>query len=408
MKNIEQMLSSVQMNKQDKADLINYLKNNNGGNEAGDNINRMINVTYEELVNLRNNSKLVPGAKYRMIDYETMTSQEGTQSAGHPFDLILTALNERTLDEKCSAIQSERDTDGYFANSNLAAWDIMYCLNNDVVKYPWAATKSLTITMLGIPIQCLYNGIYVYFGLEYESYLGTNAFDGFIILIKNQNPTNGDDLIILSDKGIEQNLGSSISSITFNLNDGKGVIYKLVDEFDNSVPWDFKNITFTNSKNWQHCYTFYSNNGISEDGSMNSSCANNHIYLPLAYLSIWGIPIIIIEAPFNVDIYFKNIRQYGQITRPFLEMEGLISNCSFIDCYNIIVNNVKSPGLDGIFKNLINVNFNAACNIIEMRNIKNVDINEKYINYEIVSQNSNGDIISYTDNDIYNILNPTT
>lgn len=31
MKNIEQMLSSVQMNKQDKADLINYLKNNNGG-----------------------------------------------------------------------------------------------------------------------------------------------------------------------------------------------------------------------------------------------------------------------------------------------------------------------------------------------------------------------------------------
>lgn len=31
MKNIEQMLSSVQMNKQDKADLINYLRNNNGG-----------------------------------------------------------------------------------------------------------------------------------------------------------------------------------------------------------------------------------------------------------------------------------------------------------------------------------------------------------------------------------------
>ena len=97
----------------------------------------MTEVTYEELVQLRDNGKLVPGCKYRMIDYETTTKSYDTQSAGHQFDLICTALDTNIIDEKCSAIQSARDTEGYFTNSKLSSWQILYSLENS--KYDWAA-----------------------------------------------------------------------------------------------------------------------------------------------------------------------------------------------------------------------------------------------------------------------------
>jgi hypothetical protein len=125
----------------------------------------IIKVTYLELKNLRDSGNLITGQQYRITDYVTTTIQDCTQSAGHPFDIIVTALNENTLSENASAIQHEGDT--YFMNSNLSAWKLKYCLDNDTDKFSWV------------------------------------------------DQTNG-----------------------------KGVIYEMVDEFDNDLPYDFKNIQF--------------------------------------------------------------------------------------------------------------------------------------------------------------------
>ena len=102
----------------------------------------MTSIIYADLVGLRDNGKLVAGSYYRINDYITTTSQTNTQSAGHPFDVIVLALSENTLAEDAYAIQSERDTDGYFANSNLAAWQIWYCLDNDAERFAWAVPTS--------------------------------------------------------------------------------------------------------------------------------------------------------------------------------------------------------------------------------------------------------------------------
>ena len=56
-------------------------------------------VTYVELLNLINTCSLVKGRDYRIIDYITTTTQIDTQSAGKPFDVIVTALSNNTLDE---------------------------------------------------------------------------------------------------------------------------------------------------------------------------------------------------------------------------------------------------------------------------------------------------------------------
>lgn len=104
-----------------------------------ENVN-LVKVTYEELVELRDNNLLVPGQQYRITDYITTTSQANTQSANHQFDIIVTADSENVLNENARAIQHEGDV--YFANSNLSAWELKYCLDNDTNRFAWANTNN--------------------------------------------------------------------------------------------------------------------------------------------------------------------------------------------------------------------------------------------------------------------------
>lgn len=128
-------------------------------------VNNLVEITWQELKDLRDNSALVPGRQYRIIDYVTTTVQEGTRSAGHQFDIIVQALDEKTLSENVHACLHEGDT--YFANSKLEAWKLKYCLDNDTSRFGWADEVN-----------------------------------------------------------------------------GKGVIYRMIDEYNNDLPYDFKNIQF--------------------------------------------------------------------------------------------------------------------------------------------------------------------
>ena len=140
-------------------------------NEIKNNFSNSINISWSDLKTKRDSGKLIPGMQYRITDYVTTTVAEDTQSAGHPFDVIVTALDVNKLSETAFAIQSARDTKGYFSNSKLAAWQLWYCLDNDTNRFDWA------------------------------------------------DATNG-----------------------------KGVIYRLIDEYDNDCPYDFKNIQFKRYK----------------------------------------------------------------------------------------------------------------------------------------------------------------
>lgn len=95
-------------------------------------------VTYKELLGLKNTSGLIPFAKYKIIDYETIvTNKLPIKSAGHRFNIIVTAINSTTLDsdafvEKCKG-------DEYFGNSILSQWKIKYDINNNTDKYNWTS-----------------------------------------------------------------------------------------------------------------------------------------------------------------------------------------------------------------------------------------------------------------------------
>ena len=130
---------------------------------------RMTEINYASLKSLRDNSKLIPGMQYRITDYHTTTSQADTKSAGHLFDIIVTADSTNKFNEVARAIQHKDDV--YFSNCNLAAWKIWYCLDNDTKRFAWADNTN-----------------------------------------------------------------------------GKGVIYRMIDEWNNDCPYDFKNIQFKRYK----------------------------------------------------------------------------------------------------------------------------------------------------------------
>ena len=107
---------------------------------GGYNTTEIIPIQYSALVTLVSNSKLVPGQQYRITDYTTTTVQSDTQSAGHTFDVIVTADDVNKLNENARAIQHSGDT--YFNGQNLNAWQLKYSLTNDTNRFAWADTTN--------------------------------------------------------------------------------------------------------------------------------------------------------------------------------------------------------------------------------------------------------------------------
>ena len=137
-------------------------------NKFADYLKGIQHVTYAQLVTLRNNSGLVAGQWYRITDYiTTVANDTEARSAGHPFDLLVMATSANTLSEEAKAIKSSRDSNGYFADANLNAWKVWYCLDNDTTRFQWADAEN-----------------------------------------------------------------------------GKGVIWRMIDEWQNDCPYDFKNVQF--------------------------------------------------------------------------------------------------------------------------------------------------------------------
>ena len=135
-----------------------------------------IELTYAELKALRDAKKLIAGQAYRVTDFVTTSVQADTRSAGHPFDIIVVADDEGTLNENAKACKHDGDT--YFNDCKLEAWELKYCLDNDTDRFAWA------------------------------------------------DATNG-----------------------------KGIIYRMIDEWNNDAPYDFKNIMYNGS--WGYwAYTF--------------------------------------------------------------------------------------------------------------------------------------------------------
>lgn len=97
---------------------------------------QMLSVTYDDLVELVESSQLVPGTRYRIIDYRCTTTQDGTQAKDYQFDIIVVADSNSILNENAYAAHHEGDT--HFQNCKLEAWELKYSIKNDSTRFAWA------------------------------------------------------------------------------------------------------------------------------------------------------------------------------------------------------------------------------------------------------------------------------
>ena len=220
-------------------------------------------ITYADLVALRDNGKLVAGSFYRITDYITTTTQENTRSAGHPFDVIVLALSENTLAEEAYAIQREFNIDDYkdaYSGSLDAQMVYLGTYEHEGKVYHLYDADNHTLQML------------VDFNAVTRRYFDTSIDYPYIIFPSYTRWNNegqwgewfngegeGETISFKHDPTEESYFKDSNLAawkLWYSLDNdaerfawadtenGKGVIYRMIDEFDNDVPYDFKNIQF--------------------------------------------------------------------------------------------------------------------------------------------------------------------
>jgi hypothetical protein len=236
-------------------------------------------VSHAELVALKASAQLKVGQFYRITDYVATTTQEDTMSANHSFDIIVLALDNKTLSEEAKAIQHEGDT--YFANSNLNAWKLWYSLDNDKSRFVWADEEN-----------------------------------------------------------------------------GKGVIYRMIDEFNNDVAYDFKGILFVRTTEWfsnnntwyknifeenpQEDKWFYTFSWINENGECKDlSIVGNTLYNDEEYISgVFGNKILeysnsLLYSDINISLF--------ALSKNIFVSSYLYNGNTFYGCYsNTFGNNCES------------------------------------------------------------------
>ena len=244
-------------------------------------------ITCSDLVNLINNSNLIPGMKYRITDYNCTTTQTDTMSAGHQFDIIVEALDEKTLSENASAIQHAGDT--YFAGSDLKSWELKYSFKKNYYVYEGESDTgnlwdSRTYNFSNESNAFKYNGTFEYNGdtyymwrcsgdsqiavlTEYNDFFNNNLHDYVNYFNNYYDAFSATPKIVAFLKNdVEYTTGHNADLtyiVNYNGDTDKiyvdhfylepyvttlGQIYYMKDEFNNECPYDFKNIKFKRYK----------------------------------------------------------------------------------------------------------------------------------------------------------------
>ena len=131
----------------DKQEILDYVMNTPGNTNRAvlssmlNSVSALEPITYSNLLAKRNSKNLVKGQQYRIIDYICTTTQPNTRAISHPFDIIVVADDESTLNECARACL--HNGDNYYSSDDhgdvrIEAWELKYCLDNTETRFGWA------------------------------------------------------------------------------------------------------------------------------------------------------------------------------------------------------------------------------------------------------------------------------
>lgn len=256
----------------------------------------MISTTWANLVSLRDGSKLVSGAYYRITDYNFVTSKLGVQSGNHPFDIVVLAISESMLSETAYAVRHAGDhyferevteggiewlysiyADEYAENygdepvdhaDDIHAADV-FC-DSDYLEHP--NTGDVVPVLYKTNVEeydfddpdyedaYFYEGPYDLDGDEYDmwskwefdgrgwNFVSQYALTPIVVedgeLIVSPIPETKIVPVNLNAWELKYCLDNDKELFAWADTNGKGVVYYMKDEFGNEAPYDFKNVKY--------------------------------------------------------------------------------------------------------------------------------------------------------------------
>ena len=225
-------------------------------------------ISYSDLKSLRDKSRLIPCQQYRITDYVTTTTQSNTQTAGHPFDVIVIADDVNVLNENARAIQHEDDT--YFSNSDLNAWELKYCIDNDSEKFEWADTTNGKGVIYYMKDEYNNECPYDFKNIQFARWKLSNP-----VGYRNDYDFDNDEDNWILDNSILSRYGS-LKEGFYGLTGGNKNFY-----YDDKEDYCEYKIEYTISNSPTYCYTF----GKNTDYSLNGDNKNNVIKENYSYSS---------------------------------------------------------------------------------------------------------------------------
>ena len=263
----------------------------------------------------------VEGEEYNIVDVETL---DGLGAEPAEYVVINEETKTAVVDEDSTGLVGHDLTYNYFQNSNLSAWKVWYCLDNDKSRFAWAkdyinpadnqrmlmAKRANSDWSKAIYVRypqgdCEKGIAWAYCDLDYdgtETYQsiiddgGTAVESDLLVFTDNENPKAGDIVEYWQfSPSVNKRYDVEITDVSW----GTGVIYRLIDEFNNDIKYDFKNIQFKrNLTNGQYdangtetwCYTlnlWY--NDMCQDASIvGNTLPNDEGYIQGVYDNVFG------------------------------------------------------------------------------------------------------------------------
>lgn len=463
----------------------------NIGIGLGRRVENTITITHSGLVSLRDNAKLKPGQQYRITDYVTTTGQENTQSTQNRFDIIVTAIDEKTLSEEAlaappllikticvtkdinsNAINTYTITyeSGYiilnhivsvagfpsalyvkssdeikigcqvwedpyfttsfgtissgadlnFVNNKLNAWKIWYLLDNDTSRFAWAGASQPDINTYKLTIDGVTEDVVLRKGANtYRQWYYFEHTNG-VVFTTSSMPDNNTKFYDEVDGSVEINVDLTYDSVLI----GKGVIYRMIDEFGNDCPYDFKNIQF---KRWKI---------TSEDPALESYKSvleSDYVGIKQASISPNYMPTNLIIPDESQYQWFYTFNSsdgsdqsllgdicYGNIIKPWFtdnnifalnnivikNDNGIIYNKFDLDCFCMSIGNFSNTTPNQIFGNV----FDQYCraNIFLSDNVFQNTISGNAVNNLFMGSTQLNTINAYFQTNIFNALYENT
>ena len=215
-------------------------------------------------------------------------------------DLFINILNKTaTFVEDSTTLDEKNLQYNYFQNSNLSAWKVWYCLDNDKSRFAWADDSVDE----GIPASI--NDDY-FRSSEYDTdgkyAWDTNGDGSGLCYTDKETPEVGDTTYLPAKSTfVEYNTVSSYTPAQegTGLPNGRGVIYRLIDEFNNDIKYDFKNIQFkrklTNgqydengTETWCYTLNLWYNDMCQDASIVGNTLPNDEGYIQGVYDNVFG------------------------------------------------------------------------------------------------------------------------